>query len=435
LSKGNALYLFDDEIMQIYDISSSTNMVYHSTVMTPRDVEGVDIRGNILYYSSSFDSLLNLYDISDPFSPMIIYSKNTGQNNYWVNFDSDGYVYFNSTIDNKLNIYHPVDKPTISISSTTNTDQTTITLNASVVTDNSASTTDRGFFYGITSSYGLVSSSTGVFNIGSFSKNLTGLSCGTTYHYSAFATNYIGTATTSDNTFTTSDCDISLSPTVTSSSAGSITQTSATLNGNITNTGGEVGVGTDYGFILSTDSSLSSGISTTSKGTYSSTGEFSSSISSLTCFTTYYFKPYASNSGGVGYGATVSFTTSACPTASSGRIYGSRSSTHTSQNNTPNPVIPANNSNQNPPSQTQGGGSFKRNLSLGLSGEDVKDLQKYLNSKGYTLAITGPGSPGNETNLFGQLTKKALINFQKANGIYPSVGFFGPITRAFIEKK
>jgi uncharacterized protein (TIGR02145 family) len=78
---------------------------------------------------------------------------------------------------------------------------------------------------------------------------------------------------------------------------------------------------------------------------------------------------------------------------------------------------------------------FNHNLSLGSINNDVKQLQIYLNNNGYILAKTGPGSKGKETTKFAALTKAALIKFQKANKIKPSVGYFGPITRDFINKK
>jgi len=77
---------------------------------------------------------------------------------------------------------------------------------------------------------------------------------------------------------------------------------------------------------------------------------------------------------------------------------------------------------------------FTRNLYFGLSGEDVKELQKYLNNNGYILAENGYGSLGQETIFFGRLTKTALIKFQKANNITPMIGYFGPITRGVIEE-
>jgi peptidoglycan hydrolase-like protein with peptidoglycan-binding domain len=78
---------------------------------------------------------------------------------------------------------------------------------------------------------------------------------------------------------------------------------------------------------------------------------------------------------------------------------------------------------------------FNKNLTLGNVNNDVKQLQIYLNNNGYILAKTGPGSKGKETTKFGSATKASLIKFQKVNKIKPSVGYFGPITRDFINKK
>lgn len=76
---------------------------------------------------------------------------------------------------------------------------------------------------------------------------------------------------------------------------------------------------------------------------------------------------------------------------------------------------------------------FSRDLKLGMRGEDVKRLQQYLNTHGYQLSTTGLGSPGNETNYFGNLTKQAVIKFQKAKNITPTVGYFGPKTRGEVR--
>lgn len=77
--------------------------------------------------------------------------------------------------------------------------------------------------------------------------------------------------------------------------------------------------------------------------------------------------------------------------------------------------------------------AFIRDLTLGSRGEDVRSLQLYLNNHDFALAEVGPGSPGNETNVFGVLTKSALAKFQAAKGISPSIGYFGPKTRAWVE--
>lgn len=77
--------------------------------------------------------------------------------------------------------------------------------------------------------------------------------------------------------------------------------------------------------------------------------------------------------------------------------------------------------------------TFTRDLELGASGEDVRALQAYLNTKGFTVAVTGAGSAGEETTLFGPATKAALMRFQEAKGIAPAAGYFGPVTRAYVN--
>ncbi len=76
---------------------------------------------------------------------------------------------------------------------------------------------------------------------------------------------------------------------------------------------------------------------------------------------------------------------------------------------------------------------FTRDLQLGTVHPEVKLLQRYLNTNGYTVSSAGAGSVGGETTFFGLLTRAALIKFQKAKNILPSAGYFGAITRKFIS--
>jgi len=87
----------------------------------------------------------------------------------------------------------------------------------------------------------------------------------------------------------------------------------------------------------------------------------------------------------------------------------------------------------NPPASQSSTTSFTRDLKLGMIGADVKALQQFLNTHGYILTSTGLGSPGHETTLFGSLTKSALIRFQKAHNITPSVGYFGVKTKGEVS--
>lgn len=56
---------------------------------------------------------------------------------------------------------------------------------------------------------------------------------------------------------------------------------------------------------------------------------------------------------------------------------------------------------------------FTRTLRFGMTGEDIRGLQKLLNCLGFTLGTSGPGSPGHETNLFVDRTYTAVKRFQE----------------------
>lgn len=77
--------------------------------------------------------------------------------------------------------------------------------------------------------------------------------------------------------------------------------------------------------------------------------------------------------------------------------------------------------------------TFVRSLGLGAAGGDVRALQEFLNRNGFPIAATGAGSLGNETNVFGPLTRSALVRFQVAQRITPT-GFFGPVTRTKVSE-
>lgn len=78
--------------------------------------------------------------------------------------------------------------------------------------------------------------------------------------------------------------------------------------------------------------------------------------------------------------------------------------------------------------------NFQKDLELGMVDEDVRCLQQYLNASGYLVAPSGVGSSGHETNIFGNLTKAAVIRWQRAKGL-PGSGFFGPQSREQYKKE
>ena len=75
---------------------------------------------------------------------------------------------------------------------------------------------------------------------------------------------------------------------------------------------------------------------------------------------------------------------------------------------------------------------FTQNLRLGSSGAQVMQLQKALNSSGYTVATAGVGSAGMESSFFGAATRRAVIKFQSANNL-PATGNVFALTRAALN--
>lgn len=229
-------------------------------------------------------------------------------------------------------------------------------------------------------------------------------------------------------------------PTVITSSAGNIGQTSAVLAGSISVTGGYDS--TSHGFAYGTSADLSTVIATTTGGSFSGTGSFVSSqandISSLTCGTTYYYRAYATNSVGTGYGSISSFSTSACSVAVSsggGGGGGGGGGILPIYRNTMNVIVAT--SSPSLASTTISGIMrnyvFRADIKIGDDNQDVKKLQIYLNNSGFLVSTVGAGSTGKETTYFGAKTFQALKKYQKYNKI-SSTGYFGPITRSQVNK-
>ncbi len=267
-----------------------------------------------------------------------------------------------------------------------------------------------------------------------------------------------------------------VAPSVTTSAASSITDTTATLNGTISSIG--TSSPTVRGFAVGLTTAY--GATTTESGSFS-TGAFTTSATSLSCNTLYHFRAYATNINGTGYGSDTTFTTSACIVVTTtpvvissgnggGAIVGSGPNAIGYVNTNPTGATTTTSGSTATTPTTSGSSlteaqvqsilsilqsfgadqsvidsvsaslrgsasasSFTRDLELGSIGDDVRALQVYLNNHGYSVAASGPGSSGNETTKFGAGTRAALIKFQKANSITPAAGYFGPKTRAFIK--
>ncbi len=80
----------------------------------------------------------------------------------------------------------------------------------------------------------------------------------------------------------------------------------------------------------------------------------------------------------------------------------------------------------NPRSAEAASCGFYRDLHVGMIGEDVRCLQQYL----YTDFLSPMGYTIEQTGSYGGQTAQAVMMWQQQNGIYPSTGTFGPLSRA-----
>jgi len=201
-----------------------------------------------------------------------------------------------------------VSVPTVTTGTASSITATGATLSGNVTSDGGATVTARGFLYG-TNASNLTQTIQSGSGTGSFTKDLTGLTSGTTYYYKAYATNSAGTAYGEVRSFTTESVSV---PNVTTGIASSITATGVTLSGNVTSDGGATVAA--RGFLYGTNASNLT--QTVQSG--SGTGSFTKSLTGLTPGTTYYYKAYATNSAGTDYGEVMSFTTVSVPTVTTG---------------------------------------------------------------------------------------------------------------------
>jgi hypothetical protein len=194
---------------------------------------------------------------------------------------------------------------TVNTAAISNITLTSATCGGIISNDGGASVTARGVCFSRSPSPTIANRKTddGT-GTGSFTSNLTGLEPGITYYVRAYASNSAGDAYGNEVSFTTKQVVVEL-PTLTTTAVTSITSTTAVSGGNITADGG--GAITDRGVCFSRSPNPTTGNRKTNDG--SGTGSFTSNITGLEAYVTYYVRAYASNSAGDAYGNEVSFTT------------------------------------------------------------------------------------------------------------------------------
>jgi hypothetical protein len=191
---------------------------------------------------------------------------------------------------------------------------TSATLNGTVTPSGRATT--WFFEYGTSTSYGSktaakdVAPATSPFAVAG---QVTGLTAGRVYHFRLVATSDAGTSRGSDQTFTTA-----VAPSVTTKSASSVSDSTATLSGTANPNGQTTTAYFEYG------TSASYGTKTAAKniGSGRSTSTVSIPVSGLAAGTTYHFRIVASNATGTSAGSDQTFATTGPPAVRTGSATG-----------------------------------------------------------------------------------------------------------------
>ena len=193
--------------------------------------------------------------------------------------------------------YEPctADEPTVVTNAVSGIGTTTATANGNITATGGDDCTVRGFQYGKSQTPTWDEHSNGSFGSGSYSESLSGLDCETTYYVRAYATNCADTDYGDWESFTTADCPSP--PTVVTNDASGIGTTTATANGNITDTGGEDCTVRGFQYGLTPTPTWDEH----SSGSFG-TGSYSEGLSGLTQDTEYYVRAYATNSADTDYG-------------------------------------------------------------------------------------------------------------------------------------
>jgi uncharacterized protein (TIGR02145 family) len=191
--------------------------------------------------------------------------------------------------------------PTISTSAITGITANTAVSGGNITSDGGAFITAHGVCWSLnpkpTINDSITLNGTG---IGTFTSYITGLVSTTKYYLRAYATNNIGTSYGSEINFTTLTA-----PTVVTNGVTNVTANTSTTGGAVSSDGGFPV--TARGVCWSTSAIPTINDSKTTNG--SGTGSFTSIITGLTAWTTYYYRAYATSSAGTGYGSIQLFKT------------------------------------------------------------------------------------------------------------------------------
>jgi hypothetical protein len=201
---------------------------------------------------------------------------------------------------------------------------TTAECGGTITADGGAAITARGVCWDTLSNPTVAKNkTTDSIGAGTFTSKLTLLSPNKIYYVRAYATNSAGTAYGNEISFTTLASTV---PVLSTTAAGSITDTTAISGGNISTDGGSLVTARGVCWGTAQNPTVENNKTSDNSGV----GEFTSNITGLKHSTLYYIRAYATNSTGTAYGPEVSFITKAAkPTISTSEVsnIGSNSAT------------------------------------------------------------------------------------------------------------
>lgn len=195
--------------------------------------------------------------------------------------------------------------PTVTTQATTSILETTATGNGNVTALGDSPVTQHGHCWDTsinptTSNNKTTKGAKG--STGAFTSSITGLSAGTLYYTRAYAINTAGTSYGDNVTFTADSA-----PTITTQTCQDVIGTTATGRGTIADLGGDDATAHGHCWKTTANPTTSSYDGIVDNGAKTTTGTFTSAITSLIPGTGYYVRAYATNTVGTSYGINVYF--------------------------------------------------------------------------------------------------------------------------------
>lgn len=190
------------EWMNIYNITWGTSKQWtaSSSVATTTVYTVGDLTPNTTY-TVKVDNATSSTITGDDCSNGICPSDDDGKIKFTY---SGGYSTHTFNID-------PSVAPSVSIAPASEIQKRTVTVSGIIDDIGTSNVTSRGFAYGLTTSYEIgTTTENGSFATGTFSVNISNLSCNKNYHVRVYATNLAGTTTSEDLTFKTRSCSATI---------------------------------------------------------------------------------------------------------------------------------------------------------------------------------------------------------------------------------